>query len=164
MIDIETLGNGKHACIAQIGACSFDKTKTFKVNVDARDASRMGCDIDADTVYWWLQQSEAARQSICAPGVPICDALNQLNDFLSDADEVWSHATFDFVIVTNTMKDLNIKPKFSYRTARDIRTLVALAKIDPFKNRNGVHHDALDDCLYQVDYCSEAMAKLEVSK
>lgn len=168
MLDLESFGNGKNACVVQIGACYFDRVsgeigKTFKVNVDARSSVESGADMDADTVYWWLSQSREAIDSVTSdPKLTIVDSFNQLNAFLINAESVWSHATFDFVIVQETFKRLGIKPTFSFRTARDIRTLVNLANITVSKTpREGLHHDALEDCKHQVKYCVEAMNKLK---
>lgn len=164
MIDIETLGNGKNACIVQIGACYFDRNtgeigETFACNVEAAGSG----DIDANTVYWWLEQSDAARSSILAkPRVALSQALLNLNAFLKNARAIWSHATFDFVIVTEAYRRLEIKPAYSYRDARDIRTLIDLAGVDAFaKPRVGTHHNGLDDAKYQVTYCVEAFRKLK---
>jgi hypothetical protein len=167
MVDIETFGNGKYACIVQIGACYFDRDtgeirETFKANIDARSSVKAGAEIDADTVYWWLKQSKEAIASITAePLKDIKATLIDFNTFMSKAQCVWSHATFDFVILTEAMKRLSIKPSFSYRTARDIRTLVDLANTHHRPNREGTHHDALDDCKFQVQYCVEALNKLK---
>ena len=69
--------------------------------------------------------------------------------------------TFDFVIVSGVMKKLNIKPKFSFRTARDIRTLLDVSKVD-YKSftRHGTHHDALDDAIFQIQYCVAALVRI----
>lgn len=170
MLDIETFGNGKHAALCQIGACYFNRVTgeigdTFKVNIDARSAEKTGAQLDADTVYWWLSQSREAIDSVTAqPQLPIVDAMNQLNDFLAPAVAIWSHATFDFSIITETFRRLGIKTKFHYRTCRDIRTLIDLANIntkDPTLTRVGIHHDALADCFFQVGYCVMAFNKLK---
>lgn len=167
MVDIETLGNGKNACVVQIGACYFDRLtgeigETFKVNIDARSAVKEGAELDADTVYWWLRQSPEAIASITAePLNEIRKAFFALNLFLQDAKYIWSHATFDFVILTETYKRLDIKPTFRYNAARDIRTLVDLAKISTVATpREGLHHDGLADALHQVKYCVLAFQKL----
>lgn len=171
MIDIETLGNGKCAAIVQIGACYFDRAtgalgKTFKANVDAR--TQPEADFDADTIYWWLSQSREAIESITAdPKFSLSIVLNDLNDFLADAKAIWSHATFDFVIITEAFRRLGIKQKFHYRTCRDIRTLVDLAAIDTANveiQRVGTHHDGLDDAIHQVKYCVLAFQKLGSKK
>lgn len=169
MLDFETLGVSTEAVVCQIGACYFDKNtgeigEKFKVNVDAIDAVKSGAIINPDTVYWWLDQSKEAQNSILAhPRKPIREAFEELNTFLSKAEAIWSHATFDYVILQQTMRRLDIKTKYHYRTARDIRTLVSLAHLSAKKEatREGVHHDALDDCIYQVKYCVMALNKLK---
>jgi hypothetical protein len=147
----------------QIGACYFDRVTgeigdTFATNIEAAGNG----DIDADTVYWWLEQSDAARQSILAqPRVQMWRALQELNAFLRNAKFIWSHATFDFVIIMEAFRRQQLKPSFSYRSARDIRTLVDLAGVDTkAKPRDGVHHNGLDDAKYQVAYCVEAFRAL----
>lgn len=167
MVDLESFGNGKNACICQIGACYFDRITgeigaTFKVNIDARSAVKSGAQIDADTVYFWLAQSKEAQDSITKdPLISIEDGMAQLNDFLAGAKNVWSHATFDFVIIQETFKRLDMKPKFHYRAARDIRTLIELANVTVSKTpRTGLHHDGLEDCKHQVKYCVEAFKKI----
>lgn len=169
MLDFETFSSGQNALVVQIGACYFDTDggigEAFKCNVDAEDAQRNGATIEASTVYWWMTQSEQARTSIATPStelprLPEVLAFNFLNDFLAKAEEIWSHSTFDFVILMETLKRLKIKPKFGYRAARDIRTLMVLANYKSETIRDGVHHDALDDARYQAVYCMEAMQKL----
>lgn len=164
MLDFETFGTGRDACIVQVGACYFDRAtgeigKTFKVNIDAASHVKRGAKIQADTVYWWLSQSKEAQNSILAdPRLDVHDAFTQLNEFLSEAKHIWSHATFDFVILQQTMRQLEIKPTFHYKIGKDLRTLVDLAKTSVDKtSRTGIHHDALDDCFHQVKYCVEAL-------
>lgn len=163
MIDLETLGNGPDAAVIQAGAAYFnidtgDVGKTLKIDFDFASAQKSGGKIDAKTVQWWLGQSPEARASILTENRKTAvEGFVTLNNFLEGADHIWSHATFDFVIVSETLKRLDIKPRFAYRAARDIRTLVYLSGLKSFKKeRQGVHHDALDDCLYQVAYCVEA--------
>lgn len=165
MLDFETFGNGNNACVVQIGACYFDRVTgeigaKFKCNVDAQSATESGAKIDASTVYWWLSQSKEAVYSVTAdPKKSVTDAFLELNNFLKDSKCIWSHATFDFVILSETLKRLGIKPLFSFRAARDIRTLVDLADIDlkELPRNTGVHHDGLDDAIYQVNYCVVAL-------
>lgn len=45
MIDFETLGNGKHACIVQVGACYFGDGEIgalLKLNFDPEDCMKNG--------------------------------------------------------------------------------------------------------------------------
>jgi len=170
MIDIETLGNGKNALPAQIGAVYFDRYSgllgaEFKMNIDARDAQNHGCEFDADTVYWWLSQSPEAIKSFTT-GVlhPLKQTMMSLITFSAQAKQIWSHSTFDFVIMQETFKLLKLNG-FPYRAARDIRTLTDLADLNT-KNytREGVHHDALDDAKFQVKYCVDAFDKLRLDE
>lgn len=168
MLDLETLGNGKNKCICQIGACYFDRDtgeigETFKVNVDAKSHVKYGGELDADTVYWWLNQSKEAQTSIISePRVDIVEAFNKLNEFLTSAKAIWSHATFDFVSIQETFKQLSIKPTFHYRVARDLRTIVDAGKVS-IKSlvREGLHHDALEDCKFQVKYCVASLNNIK---
>lgn len=171
MLDFETLGNGRSKCLCQVGAVYFDRVtgelgKELKINIDAVSHIKAGALIDGDTVYWWLAQSDEARQSILAdPKVDITLAMNQLNDFLEGADRIWSHATFDFVTLQQTLKDLSVKPKFKYKSGLDIRTLVYLSGMSVSSEaRLGIHHDALADCKHQVKYCVKALNLVKCNK
>lgn len=168
MIDFETFGTGTNACVVQVGACYFDRQTsaigpTLKLNIDADSALRSGAVMDASTVYWWLSQSPEAIKSITEkPRKDINEAFITLNTFLSGAEYIWSHATFDYVILTETLRRLSITPGFSYRAARDIRTIADLAGIDAKTlPRTGVHHDGLDDCIFQVSHVVACLNKLK---
>lgn len=168
MVDIESIGISKNCCIIQIGACYFDRKtgdigKTFKININPASCVAAGAKIDAETVYWWIAQSEAARKSILeGPHIDLQKALEDFNLFMVDCKYLWSHATFDFVAIMEAYKSISLKPGFSYKAARDIRTLMDLFNISIDKTaREGVHHDGLADATHQVKYCMEAFRKLE---
>ncbi len=165
MIDLECFGQEHDAAICQIGAVWFDlegnANNGIQLNVDARDAVRHGATVTVDTIYWWLQQEEAARKSVCEPGMTELEALTRLNEYWQDADEVWSHATYDFVIVHNAMKRRGLRNTVSFRKAMDIRTLVALAPPMPLKERIGTHHTALDDAIYQARYVGPMIKRIK---
>lgn len=167
MVDIESLGNGKHGLICQIGACYFDREtgnigNTYKVNIDPVDAERFGCELDARTVMWWLEQSDKARKSITqGPKVSLVEGLMGFHEFIKDCQAIWSHATFDFVMLNESCRKMNL-PELPFRKARDIRTLVDLDRVTIKKEaRHGVHHDALDDAIFQVKYCVKAMNNIK---
>lgn len=162
MIDLETFGNGANKAICQIGAVYFDRTTgelgdTLSINVDAS-----GGEIDAPTVYWWLQQSERARMSLLDNRVSLVDALTALNGYLGNVGRIWSHATFDFVTICDAYKQVGLKPSFSYKAGMDLRTLTYLAKVSPQDFvREGIHHTGLDDAIFQVKYCVAALNKIQ---
>lgn len=169
MLDLETFGTSHNAVIVQIGACYFDRNtgeigEKILLNIDADDSVRNGFEIDGRTVYWWLNQSDEARKSILADGLllKVKPALSEFNDFVKGSNNrIWSHATFDFVILMNHFNRTNTNTKIHYRQARDLRTLVDIAKVKYKKEeRTGVHHNALDDCLFQVKYCVACLKKV----
>ncbi len=167
MVDIETFGTNKNSCIIQIGACYFDRGtgkigEKFIKNIDARDACKQGAEMDADTVYWWLSQSKEAIESITKPPLESLKyVLQKFKSFADPVDRIWSHSNFDFVLIQDALRMVGLKP-LPYRNSRDIRTLTDLAKVSytDFK-REGTHHNALDDAIFQVRYCVSAFQSLD---
>ena len=74
---------------------------------------------------------------------------------------MWSHSANDFSQIMNAYDKCNIKPAFSYKSPRDIRTLIAMPGIvkKDFEGI-GVTHSALDDSLFQVKYVVEYLNQL----
>jgi len=171
MLDLETIGTNYNAAIIQIGACYFDRYtgrigEEFILNVDANSSLIKGFEANWDTIKWWFVQSDQARRVFALiEGIDVEQAIHKVNVFLSEAKIIWSHATFDFVILMNHFHKLNIRPKFGYKTARDLRTLVDLADVKcKSYPREGVHHNALDDCRYQIKYAVDCFKKIEEKK
>ena len=82
---------------------------------------------------------------------------------------LWSHATFDAVILQNAFRVCGVKSPFPYKNFRDIRTLTDLAQLDlkkTFTDKSGPQkdHNALHDCVFQVKYCSECFRSLTNTK
>ena len=176
MVDIETMGTSVTAPIIQIGAVYFSLATgelgdEFLINIDLEDSIKNGATPDGRTIYWWLSQGKEARDGLNNNDIPFMyedQGLQEFNQFAARAKRVWSHATFDFVILMNAMRRRDIQPTIHYRKARDIRTLTSLAdmtreEIEAFQvERVGVHHNGLDDAIYQVAYCHECYKKLRM--
>lgn len=166
MLDIETLGNRPTSVITQIGACYFDREtggvgENFLVNINVGTALLAGLTVDRDTIDWWNTQE---NKSWIVGDCKLDKALNKFNDFANRAKYIWSHSTFDIPILMNAYKALDKKLPFHYRVTRDIRTLTHLAKHQ--RNESSADskdktHNALDDCIYQVKYCTECFNKLK---
>lgn len=95
MVDIETMGSGADAAVVSIGAVAFPRTgawtpkrevdwrETFYLTIDLKDAAKHGGTVDADTIRWWLQQSDAARQALFEPTPRgVREVLLAFGDFL----------------------------------------------------------------------------------
>ncbi|MDM9619112.1 3'-5' exonuclease [Rhizobium sp. S96] len=156
MIDIETLGTAPGSVIASIGAVEFDASngefgRQLYVIVDIESAQRAGLTMDAATVKWWLQQSDAARANTFATGQHINMALIDLQCFIENAEptRIWAHSpSFDLVQLDAAYRKTDLRIPWTFRQHRDTRTLFDLTgvKIQP----NGTHHDALDDAKAQA--------------
>lgn len=164
MIDFEALGKN---CPCQIGAIYFNSTtgelgNSYKANIDANSLETPP---DASTVYWWLSQSKEAQDTLLTNKQHIRHVLTQLVEFLTPAKRIWSHATYDFVLLQNLLNQYSIPNKINYKSGLDIRTLVYLSGIS-IKDivREGLHHDALEDCKHQVKYTTKAINELKINK
>ena len=163
MVDLETFGTRSSTMIVQIGACYFNRETgeigdKFCLNVHHNTDDFT---IDYSTIAWWLQQSEQARKSILENTIDIESAMHRLATFMQHGSYLWAHATFDLPIIQNAFEKFKIKNPVPYRGMRDIRTLMDIADHKSTSERDGVHHNALDDAIFQVKYCVEAMNKLK---
>lgn len=166
MLDLETMGCRHDAMIVQIGMCYFDRDTGeigHKMKINVRHANDDRFTVDWGTMNWWLSQSEAARKSITDKPDSLSPekACELASIFLEDCECVWSHATFDMPIFQNMFETCGVRYPVSYKASRDISTLLNQANHTfSHSTRTDTHHDALDDCIFQVGYCVEAMNKL----
>lgn len=167
MVDIETLGTGPNSVITQIGACYFDRNtgeigETFLVNIRIQDCLDKGLIVDGGAIKFWFEQDH--KDFLEAP-IDLGKALGHFKQFCKKDAIVWAHATFDFPRIAEAYRTIKQSLPYSYRNTRDIRTLVDLSNV-PYKKykREGVHHNALDDCKYQVLYCCECFKALKGAK
>ena len=177
MIDLETMGDSSRAAIVSIGAVKFDLLgsgaigETFYRNVDLLSAMEAGLEVNARTMKWWGQQSKAARKALYDPEpIHIGEALLELGSFYRGCKRMWSHATFDAVVLASAYQAMGLDAPWHYRDTRDIRTLMFIWK--QFRNgrtvekpeREGTRHNALDDALYQARYVYEMYRDIKAVK
>lgn len=157
-IDIETMGKSPTSAITSIGAVMFDPAgdwigEEFHVNVSLDSALFHGLTADADTVLWWLAQSDDARGALVAGqinAVSLMPALDALIDYLPKGVEIWANgASFDFPILANAYLQMHTATPWEFYKERCLRTLKG---INPELriNREGIHHCALDDARHQA--------------
>lgn len=170
MVDIETLGDGSIAPIIQIGAVMFDESgpiadTRFLANVTFKSALASGVPT-AGSLEFWIRQSMPARAGLFATPdpVPLAEALSHLSTWWSEKKpkQMWSHATFDAVILDNAYQAFGRMPPWSRRKVMDLRTLAALVPIDRIE-RLGTHHNALDDAIHQARVAGAALTKLSAT-
>jgi hypothetical protein len=178
MIDLETLGTGKEATILQIGACDFDPevgvgAGRFMRHVSMESNFALNRTVDPGAFLFWLDQPRAAQQRIVQgqkTAMHLATALSELIEFCQHASGrrsmgsrpekpagVWSHgAGFDVVILETAYAACGIDPPWTYRDARDTRTLWALSRThgrgepEALVEGNEMEHDALADAVWQA--------------
>lgn len=176
MVDLETMSTSNNAAITAIGAVFFDPKEQlagpeFYCNINLKSTMQAGFDVDGDTIYWWLQQSEAARQSLIKDKISIDSALHNFASFFkeygSSKTMVWGNgATFDNVILANAYRSREIKRPWHYRCDGDIRTVMHLAgdmtlATTPICTEPQTAHNALSDCQSQINWFVPAYRKLK---
>ena len=156
MVDLETLGNNSHSVIISLGAVVFDENglgETFYSRICPQSCVDAGLQMDADTVMWWMQQSEQARAEFKRACMSLPVVLHDFAKWFPDKATIWGNgATFDNVILSNAYAALKMSKPWKYNADRCYRTLKALyPQITPSK-RTGTYHNALDDAIYQADH------------
>ena len=184
MLDLETMGTGPSAAIIAIGAIEFDPEsttlgRTFYQNVNLVSSVAHGGVMDADTVMWWLQQSEAARYALTNKhntAISIGSALIEfgqwLNHFSSNcigADykvvdtKLWGNGSdFDNVVLRSAYERTGLIVPWNFRNNRCYRTLKNLfpdKKLLP--PQEGTQHNALDDARWQAQHALNIFTSLK---
>lgn len=167
MIDLETMGKGPNAAIIAIGAVAFDIDTgeigpEFYQPVSLESAVREGGVIDADTVMWWMQQSDEARAEFSKIKIDINDALMSLDDWFAMETNgdvfVWGNgAPFDNVILRSAFERSDLPPPWKWWNDRCYRTIKALHPHIALE-RIGTHHNALDDARSQAQHLIAMLA------
>ena len=180
MIDLETLGTDQDSIFITIGAVVFDVStgemgEKLSVNIDWQTCIDAGRTFSADTIKWWLKQSDNARAGIMQTNVSrLLEALIKLQNFICNVDGaiVWGNgATFDISILEHAYKNSKLsEAPWKYYNVNDCRTVVRLAKqIGVYKKDFpflGIEHNALDDAIYQAGYISamwQALTKQRIA-
>ncbi len=159
MIDLETMSMSMRAAIVSIGAVTFttdsplsSMRSPFYRNVDLQSCLHAGLEVDGATVYWWLNQSEEARESLLSDPQPLAEALVRLREWLPDGAMIWSNgAAFDLPILRSAYEACGLTLPWSRGNEQCFRTLKGLTKgkvdlpPDP-----GTKHNALDDAAWQA--------------
>ena len=163
MIDLETLATTADAVILSIGAVRFDLDAGLvfdepeavfyrAISIDSQHART----ISGDTLAWWMMQSEQARTVFVEPNCSIFNALMDLREWIDPQPGtepyVWSNgADFDLPMLVHAYQQESIKlpwPPYAGRCYRTCKNLpgARAAKVE----RQGLHHNALDDAIFQA--------------
>ena len=162
MLDIETLGTKHDAPVLSLGACWFNYDKpeiepTGKIHVvfDVEyQQKHQGRIIRADTVKWWMGQSEAARSALFPPNPTLFQSfIDKLTAMTSAADAIWAKGPdFDCTILQSLVEACGVDYKWPYYKHRCVRTMtVQLSDLCSHVRLSGAAHNALDDAVHQAN-------------
>lgn len=160
MIDIETLGTTPGCVVLSIGACEFSEKgigKQFYTSIKPESCVEWGLTIDPNTVLWWFDQSQDARDFITkGKHVDLDIALAEFRAaFKWKGKNVWCNgANFDFPILTAAHKAIGVSVPWEYWAINDYRTIKNIAGRDLFdacKVEAVVAHNALSDAVAQAE-------------
>lgn len=167
MLDLETFGNGNDAVIVSIGAVKFNLEKgifdEFHVGIDPSSCQSLGLKIDADTIMWWMHpdRDQARANLLALDRIDLPSALIGFTQWIEHADAIWGNgSTFDNIILRSAYKACGMEypVKFwqdqCYRTVKYRTPAIVL-------QREGTHHDALDDARSQAKHLIEILKTTE---
>lgn len=165
MIDLETLGSNPKAPVVQIGMVFFTREGIqvqSELTVDFDDALKHG-DADGSTIKWWLQQPPEAQRTLFVNQRPIKEVADICVKLLEaqNPNYYWAHATFDFPIFLSMFRSLGMKYPLPHKRCYDLRTLEFLAGPIEWEKREGVHHNALDDAVYQAKHAIKLLNQID---
>ncbi len=175
MLDLETLGKAAGCPIISIGACAFTPEQgpgdVFYRFLDINPQVARGMKMDPETVLWWMDQSDAARQAILGGQLKAKRAPEVLHDFAEwygrvGGTALWGNgADFDLPILGALYDLYGIPRPWKYNAGRCMRTIFSLVGVKPgaFGSVNTLAHDALSDAIYQAKETAAAMRYMKAS-
>lgn len=175
MLDLETMATSPDAAILSIGAVRFD-LDTSKIDIENGFYRPIFLEsnlehqrrISQDTLMFWLEQSTHAKEVFTdLRRIELDTALILLSDWIATTsdgsrDYVWSNGgDFDLPMLVHAYTSLGLPIPWEPYSGRCYRTYKKLPYADTVViARNGTHHNALDDAIYQAQHLCAIHHKL----
>lgn len=159
MIDLETLDTASSSVILSIGAVRFDIEQidsfgpTFSAHLKLRDQLCFNKQtISESTLFWWLSQSEEARNSLVSQDRVLShEALLDFSQFITPTDRIWGNgADFDNAILANAYIAAGLDVPWRHVNNRCYRTLKTCFPYISKPEFVGIAHNAVDDAKNQA--------------
>ena len=181
MVDLETLATTSDAVILSIGAVRFDldaglvfdgvggPARFFytAISIDSQKDRA----ISGSALAWWLMQSaDAQKVFFDVDKVSLEDALADLDEWIDpqpgNESTVWSNgADFDLPMLVHAYDQLDMTLPWKPYAGRCYRTYKNLPGSRAVKvGRQGLHHNALDDAIFQARHLCAIHQALFVKK
>lgn len=170
MLDLETLGDQPGTIITSIGAVEFDPLTgetgdKFHRHISIQSSIEAGFTAGGRTITWWLGRDQNARDYFIngqEESISLHQALYEFQVFMKGLGimktTVWGMgARFDCGILAAAFAKLGLVIPWDTRNEICLRTLSILSpniRKEADANREGVFHNAVDDCLHQIKWGS----------
>lgn len=162
-IDFETLGTNPDTVVISVGAQFFDLEKkllgpSFYMAFDIEDQLKKGRSINADTLKWWMSQSDAAKKVFKEKAKPTQEVLNtfvywvKANSSKKTLKPWGNGSTFDISIMEDLLRSYDLDVPWQYYNIYDLRTFRRFVANNAKVEKIGVNHNALDDCQSQIEF------------
>lgn len=171
-IDLETMGTKAGCPVMSIGAVYFDPLTgetgaEFYMTISLESCMEVGLIPEADTIMWWMQQSDEARgEFVRKIKHPIRKVLNEFFEFAKGSRPWGNGATFDVSILEHALGAIGRPAPWKFWEIRDVRTVVDLVmRVESVDLRSsifeGEKHNALDDAKHQAKMVSRGFRLLK---
>lgn len=161
MLDFETLATSPTSVVLSLGAVIFNNDAIIDGrlwNFDLEGQFRARREVNAETLFWWMNQGEKAKEvfGLCKiEGIAVKDFLPQFFEFINSEPKgelhVWGNgANFDVAIIENLITTLGHKIPWKFWNVRCYRTLKNVYDIEREITKTGTKHNALDDATNQA--------------
>lgn len=171
MVDLETCGTKPYSAILTIGAYGFnfdnDEAQQFYVPIRLKSCTDVGLRIDADTMKWWITQSDEARAAAfndpTAVDLPV--ALDMFTVFLNSRPlTLWGNsARFDMGLLEAAYDACGKQAPWQFWREGCYRTIKNMPAAKAIKlQRVGTFHHALDDAQSQALHLKQLNEALQL--
>lgn len=177
MCDLEALNSSHDAVLISIGMVYFDLGKMelgpelyIELNQSAlQEQLDLGRTWSLSTNIWWMQQSDAAREvwSQKVGQVTNKEACKQLQQYFNIYPEhgrnirVWGNgSTYDNICLQSYLKTFKQRIPWNYKGDMCYRTIKTLFGYRAVLDRQGTHHNALDDAKTQAIHMMNMLKKI----
>ena len=165
-IDLETLGREPGCVIASVGMARTDGDEVVDSTVvkpSIQEQLDIGMHVGADTIEWWMRQTDSARVATFTGGADrrsINDTLDAIDEYYDGCAFVTGYgAMFDVSILEYLYRVCDRGTPWRYTEILCLRTMCMMTgtKVD---RSEGTHHDARDDAIAQGRAMIECIGKI----
>lgn len=158
MLDIESLSTNNNGLVLSIGICNLADLNLRDIYYPGIVEQLLnGADVNQDTIKWWNMQDEDALDDIKNPDrcqlVTVRDRIKYLLETDIKDNYIWAKPPqFDLTILGSMFTNAGLSLPWHWRNIIDVRTffLAFNTKKGPKLADKGIHHNALDDAIYQA--------------